>query len=160
MCIRSPSGMMLHSVHSEVSREMFDANRSLQQAVLRLAARARHGRNHNWLRRLRRMSSENLSAQLHLILRSTGYRMIARLYNSFVHSREVRRVIEDDVFDRQLNGLYVFRSIANARKERIDQSKTFFLKIIFIFINIFLFTALESLMRDDDDDNSDMTISD
>ena len=46
----------------------------------------------------------------------------------------------------------MFRSIANAREECLGKSETFFLKIIFIFINIFLFIALESLIRDDDSD--------
>ena len=54
--------------------------------------------------------------------------MIARLYNLFRHSREVQRDIEDDVFDRQLNDLYVFRSIANAREERLGKSETIFSK--------------------------------
>ena len=97
---------------------MDDANRSLRQALRRLSARTIHGRNFIWLWRLRRMSRENLTAQLYRILRSTGYRAIVRLYNLFEHSREVRRVIEDNVFDRQLNNLYVFRCIANAREER------------------------------------------
>ena len=74
------------------------------------------------------MSRENLTAQLHRLLRVTGYRAIVRLYNLFVHSREVQRVIEDNVFDRQFNDLHVLRSIANAREERLGKSKTFFSK--------------------------------
>ena len=105
---------------------MDNANRSLRQVVLRLAAGVRHGRNPNWVRRLRRMSCKNLASQLHLVFRSSRYRTIARLYNSFAHSREVWRVIKDNVFDRQLNGLYVFRGIENAREERLGKSKTFF----------------------------------
>ena len=94
---------MLISVHSEVSWEMDNTNRLLRQDVV-------------W--RLRRMSCENLSAQLHRIRRSTAYRAIVRLYNLFAHSLEVRHIIEDNVFDRELNDLYVFRSIVNAREER------------------------------------------
>ena len=50
------------------------ANNELRKAVLRLAARARHGRNPDWLRRLRRMSRENLITQLRLVLRQARYR--------------------------------------------------------------------------------------
>ena len=98
------------------------ANRSLRQAVLRLAARARHGRNPEWLRHLRRMSYENLSSQLRVLLRASGYRVTVRLYISFAHSREVQRVIEDDVFDRELISLYVFHVRTNGREERLGKS--------------------------------------
>jgi len=108
-------------------------NIELRKAVLRLAARARHGRNPAWVRRVRRMSRENLITQLRLVLRQTGYRAIVRLYNAFAHSREVQCVIEDDVFDRRLRSLPVFRGIALAREERLGKSKKhFFFKIIFI----------------------------
>ena len=120
-----------------------DANRALRRAVLRLAARARDGRNPDWLRHLRRMSCENLSVQLSLLLRATGYRTIVRLYNSFVHSREVQRVIEDDVFERQLSSLYVFRGIANVREERLGKSKFFQNNFHFIYI-FFIYSFRES----------------
>ena len=84
-------------------------NNDLRKAVIRLAARARHGRNSDWLRRLRRMSRENLITQLRLVLKQTGYRAIVRHYNAFAHSRQVQTVIEDDVFERRLGGLHVFR---------------------------------------------------
>ena len=104
---------------------MDNANRSLGWALMQLSARLFHGRNSIWLWRLRCMSRENLIAQLHGLLRVTGCRVIARLYNLFRHSREVQRVIEDNIFDRQLNDLYVFRSIVNAREDRLGKSELF-----------------------------------
>ena len=76
------------SEHNDVAHSLFrnfemdsSVNNELRKAVIRLAARARHGRNPDWLRRLRRMSRENLITQLRLVLRQTGYRAIVRLYN-------------------------------------------------------------------------------
>ena len=48
--------------------------------------------------------------------------MTVRLYISFAHSREVQRVIEDDVFDRELISLYVFHVRTNGREERLGKS--------------------------------------
>ena len=127
------------SEHHDVAHSLFgnfemdnSINNELRKAVLRLAARARHGRNPDWLRRLRRISRENLITQLRLVLRQTGYRAIVRLYNAFAHSREVQRVIEDDVFEHSLGGLHVFRGISLAHEERLGKSKNIF---FFFFLN-------------------------
>ena len=154
------------SEHNDVAHSLFrnfemdsSENSELRKAVIRLATRARHGRNPDWLRRLRRMTRENLMTQLHLVLRQTGYRAIVRLYNAFVHSRQVQIVIEDDVFERRLGGLHVFRGISLARDERLGKSTNIFYKIIYLYFlfTYFLFIALESLLRDDSNTDSDST---
>ena len=155
------------SEHHDVAHSLFrnfemanSVNNELRKAVLRLAARARHGRNPNWQRRLRRMSRENLITQLRLVLRQTGYRARVRFCNAFAHSRQVQTVIEDNVFERRLGGLHVFRGISLAREERLGKSKNIiFFKIIYLdfLFTYFLFIALESLLRDDSDTDSDST---
>ena len=149
-----------HSLFENVEMDN-SVNNELRKAVLRLAARTRHGRNPDWLRRLRRMSRENLITQLRLVLRQTGYRATFRLYNAFAHSRQVQTVIEDDVFQRRLGGLHVFRGISLAREERLGKSKNifFFLNNLssFFLFTYFLFIALESLLDDDSDKDSDST---
>ena len=147
------------SEHNDVAHSLFgnfemdsSVNNELRKAVIRLAARARHGRNPDWLRRLRRMSRENLITQLRLVLRQTGYRAIVRLYNAFAHSRQVQTVIEDDVFERRLGGLHVFRGISLARDERLGKSTNIFLFFskylsrFFIYI-FFIYSFRESFTR-------------
>ena len=67
------------SEHHHVAHSLFgnfemdnSLNNELRKSVLRLAARARHGRNPDWLRRYRCMSRENLITQLRLVLRQTS----------------------------------------------------------------------------------------
>ena len=139
--------------HSRIGNFEMDSSvhHELRKAVIRLAARARHGRNPEWLRRLRRMSCADLMTQLRLVLRHTGYRAIVRLYNAFAHSRAVQAVIEDDVFERRLGGMHVFRSISLARDERLGKSTNIFffqnnLSIFFIYI-FFIYSFRESFTR-------------
>ena len=82
------------------------------------------------------------------------------LITQFAHSRQVQTVIEDDVFERRLGGLHVFRGISLAHEERLGKSKNIiFFKIIYLdfLFTYFLFIALESLLRDDYDTDSDST---
>ena len=85
--------------------------KSLQEAVLRLAAQLRYSRGDAWRARLRTLISEELIIQLRRLLRVSGYRAIARLFRTFRHSRVVQRAIGEHVVACNLERLSVFRQL-------------------------------------------------